>query len=51
MAARHRRLPAIGLQFHPESLLTPQGPALLKALAEELALSGAEAPRTRPGRS
>lgn len=37
MAARHRSLPAIGLQFHPESILTPQGPALLKAVTAGLA--------------
>lgn len=37
MAARHRSLPAIGLQFHPESILTPQGPALLKAITTDLA--------------
>ena len=32
MAARHRRRPAVGLQFHPESILTPAGPAILRAL-------------------
>jgi len=37
MAARHRSLPAVGLQFHPESILTPQGPALLKAITADLA--------------
>ena len=37
MAARHRSLPAVGLQFHPESVLTPQGPALLRALITDLA--------------
>ena len=37
MAARHRSLPAVGLQFHPESILTPQGPALLKAVTAGLA--------------
>ena len=37
MAARHRSLPAVGLQFHPESILTPQGPALLKAVTTGLA--------------
>ena len=37
MAARHRSLPAIGLQFHPESILTPQGPALLRAITASLA--------------
>lgn len=30
MAAKHRRLPLLGLQFHPESFLTPQGPDILR---------------------
>ncbi len=29
MAVRHRTLPAEGVQFHPESVLTPEGPRLL----------------------
>ena len=37
MAARHRSAPAVGLQFHPESILTPQGPALLKSITADLA--------------
>jgi anthranilate synthase/aminodeoxychorismate synthase-like glutamine amidotransferase len=30
MGARHRELPAEGVQFHPESVLTPRGKHLLK---------------------
>ena len=30
MAVRHRELPAEGVQFHPESVLTPSGKALLE---------------------
>jgi anthranilate synthase/aminodeoxychorismate synthase-like glutamine amidotransferase len=31
MAIRHRQLPWIGVQFHPESILTPDGAMLLRA--------------------
>jgi anthranilate synthase/aminodeoxychorismate synthase-like glutamine amidotransferase len=30
MAVRHRELPAFGVQFHPESVLTPDGKRLLQ---------------------
>ena len=30
MAVRHRELPAVGVQFHPESVLTPDGKRLLE---------------------
>lgn len=36
MAAKHHYAPALGLQFHPESILTFQGPALLAAAVAAL---------------
>ena len=30
MAIRHRELPALGVQFHPESVLTPEGQKMLE---------------------
>lgn len=35
MALRHRSLPWLGLQFHPESILTPHGPTILWRLLDE----------------
>ncbi len=35
MAIRHRTYPIEGLQFHPESILTPDGPALLANFLRE----------------
>jgi anthranilate synthase/aminodeoxychorismate synthase-like glutamine amidotransferase len=34
MAVRHRQLPVNGVQFHPESVLTPVGPELAKNFLE-----------------
>jgi anthranilate synthase/aminodeoxychorismate synthase-like glutamine amidotransferase len=34
MALRHVDRPHVGVQFHPESFLTPEGPALLAAFLE-----------------
>lgn len=34
MAVRHRKLPIEGLQFHPESVLTPQGDRMMQNFME-----------------
>lgn len=45
MAVRHRALVVEGVQFHPESILTPEGPKLLaNFLKETVAVRGAPAP-------
>ena len=31
MATQHRELPRFGVQFHPESILTPDGPAIVRS--------------------
>ena len=35
MAVEHRELPAYGVQFHPESVLTPDGKRLLRNFLAE----------------
>ena len=46
MALRHRTLPLIGLQFHPESILTANGYALLANFFRLAGLADAEADAT-----
>ena len=46
MALRHRELPVVGLQFHPESILTDTGYRLLAAF---LRLAGLSVPSSVPG--
>lgn len=39
MAVRHRTLPWLGVQFHPESCLTPMGGVLVRAICEDAGIS------------
>jgi anthranilate synthase component 2 len=34
MATQHRELPRFGVQFHPESILTPEGPRIVEHFLE-----------------
>jgi anthranilate synthase component 2 len=43
MAVRHRTLPIVGWQFHPESYQTPEGPRLLAAFLDMAAARAAPA--------
>ena len=36
MAARHRTLPRFGVQFHPRSILTPDGPTIVRNFLKQL---------------
>jgi para-aminobenzoate synthetase component II len=43
MGLRHREAPTFGVQFHPESILTPEGPRMLANFLEVCARVGASA--------
>ena len=43
MAVRHRHLPIVGLQFHPESILTDSGYRLLAGFLKRAGLQGERA--------
>jgi anthranilate synthase component 2 len=45
MAVRHRRLRVEGVQFHPESYLTPSGPWILAAFLRRCGVPVGRAPR------
>ena len=45
MGVRHRTLPVEGVQFHPESILTTAGPALLANFLQECGVTPATAER------
>ncbi|MBN1157200.1 aminodeoxychorismate/anthranilate synthase component II [Candidatus Woesearchaeota archaeon] len=36
MAVKHKRYPVFGMQFHPESILTPEGSKIIRNILEEV---------------
>jgi anthranilate synthase/aminodeoxychorismate synthase-like glutamine amidotransferase len=44
MGTRHRELPRFGVQFHPESILTPEGPRIVENFLRLTARQGAGQP-------
>ncbi|MET0259399.1 MAG: aminodeoxychorismate/anthranilate synthase component II, partial [Methylobacterium sp.] len=48
MALRHHRHPTFGVQFHPESILTPDGAALLAAFLGHVDAAPPEGGRETP---
>lgn len=38
MGIRHRKYPVFGVQFHPESIMTPDGKTMLKNFIKEIIL-------------
>ena len=51
MGARHRTLTVEGVQFHPESILTPEGPRLLENFLAQAGGSRADEPRGQAARN
>ena len=51
MGIRHVALPLEGVQFHPKSVLTPQGPHLLANFLRQAGEGEARGSTTRPARS
>jgi anthranilate/para-aminobenzoate synthase component II len=48
MGVRHRSYPIEGVQFHPESVLTPEGPRMIANFLETPSPDVEQKPRQRP---
>ncbi len=49
MAIQHRTLPRFGVQFHPESILTPEGPRLVRNFLSLVEANSADVPKPAGG--